>query len=276
MKLRRHSSSRNLCLWLGTPILGSLLVACSGGPADPASTGPAASANTPDPGPEATLSVRGVLHGIDGSPIAGVTACLRIDPLTAGQGPCATSDSGGAWSIAKVPANARVAITFEKAAFVPTLRALSTGTGDMTIPDAEGVLETPEALALRAGGSLDGTSGLLAFSTALSGATQAVAATATLRAVDGAPDAFPRYDNEPADASAGTSGIFTRLSDGYYMLMLGDASVPCASSGGLYGYPVTLYAPPGELRVLVPVVAGFLTTPVAAACAVASAPALVQ
>lgn len=271
----RHAISRHVCRWLGASLLGGL-AACSGGPADHSSTDPVASANPSNPGPEATLSVRGVLHGIDGSAISGVTVCLRVDPLTAGQGPCTTSDGGGAWTIAKVLANARVAITFEKAAFVPTLRAVSTGTGDMAIPDEEGVLETPEAFVLRTGGSLDGTSGSLAFSTAASGSTQAVAATATLRAIDGAFDVSPHYDNEPLDASAGTSGIFTRLPDGYYMLMLGDASVPCASSGGLYGYPVTLYAPPGELRVLVPVVAGFVTTPVTAACAVGAAPVAVE
>jgi hypothetical protein len=172
-----------------------------------------------------------------------------------------------------VPANAGVAITFEKAAFVPTLRAITTGTSDMTIPDDEGELATTDAFAIRMGRSFDASSGSLAFFTAVSGSTQAVASVASLRSLEGPPLAPPRYDNEQADAGAGTSGVFSSMPDGYYVLTLGGASASCASGGGLYGYPITAYAAAGEARVLVPVVAGFLTTPVAAVCtAVAPSP----
>ena len=79
----------------------------------------------------------------------------------------------------------------------------------------------------------------------------------------------PRYDDALADAGAGTSGIFTSVPGGYYVLTLGAASVSCAPGGGLYGYPITIYAQPGEARVLVPAVVGFLTTPVVAVCTTA-------
>jgi hypothetical protein len=76
-----------------------------------------------------------------------VIVCPRTDPLTAGKGPCTTSDASGAWTIPTVPANTNVAITFEKPTLVPTLRAISTGTGNVTISGAEGVLENDDAVA---------------------------------------------------------------------------------------------------------------------------------
>ena len=67
------------------------------------------------------------------------------------------------------------------------------------------------------------------------------------------------------------TGVFTSVPGGYYVLTLGDGSVSCASGSGLYGYPITAYSPPDEARMLVPVVPGFLTTPVAAVCTKAPA-----
>jgi hypothetical protein len=262
MKLGRLVISRNVQRGLTVSILGSLL-ACSAGPSGPESAPPASAnplATTPT-----TLSIQGALHGADGSPVAGATVCLRTDVMTAGQGPCTISDSTGAWTVATVPANSFVAITFEKASFVPTLRAIATETGDVTIPTGDSELTTAADFAARIGGLPDASTGSVAFLTTLPG-SQAVAATASLRPLNGPDVAGPRYDGEPAGAAAGTSGVFTGLADGFYVLTLGDVSASCASSGGLYGYPITLYAPANEARIVVPVVAGFLTTPIAAAC----------
>ncbi len=268
MKLGQLVISRNVQRGLTVSILGSLL-GCSAGPAGAESTPSAVSANPPATAPT-TLSVQGALHGADGSPVAGATVCLRTDVMNAGQGPCTTSDGTGAWTIATVPANSFVAITFEKAAFVPVLRAIATETGDVTIPTDESELTTTADFAARVGRSLESITGSVAFFTTLPG-SPAVAATASLRPLNGPDVAPPSYDGEPAGAVAGTSGVFTGLADGYYVLTLGDASVPCASSGGLDGYPITLYAPANEARLIVPVVAGFLTTPIAAACTAAVA-----
>ncbi len=263
MKLSHLVVSGYVYRGLGASLLGGLM-ACSAGPSGPESGTPG---DTNPPGTAATtLSVQGNLHGTDGSPAADVTVCLRTDPLTAGTGPCTTSDASGAWKIANVPANANVAITFEKSAFVPTLRALATGTGDVTIADAEGVLENDDAVVALTGHSPDATTGSVAFFTSTPGSLQAIAATASLRPVDGPSGAAPHYDNALADAGSGTSGAFTSIHNGFYILTLGNASVHCASGGGLYGYPITLYSPPDEARIIVPVVAGFLTTPVVALC----------
>jgi hypothetical protein len=261
--------SRSVYRALGAPILGGL-VACSASPGDPEPASSTSSANPLAIEAEAGLSAQGVLHGADGSPVDGVTVCLRTDPLVAGQGPCTTSDARGAWKIANVPAQSFVAITFEKATFVPTLRAIATGTGDVILPLDEGGLETSDAFAARTGRSFDTSRGSIAFFTTLPGAPQAVAATASLRTLDGPPAEAPRYDGT-ADAVAGTSGMFTGVSGGFYVLTVGDTSARCAPGGAVYGYPITIFAPSGEARILVPTVAGFLTTPVAALC-VAAAP----
>jgi hypothetical protein len=265
MKLGHLVISGNVYRGLGASFLGGLM-ACSAGPGPESST-------PGDPNPPGTvattLSVQGILHGTDGSPAADVTVCLRTDPLTAGKGPCTTSDRQGAWKIVTVPANANIAITFEKTAYVPTLRAISTGTKDVTISAAEGVLESDDAVAAQTGHSPDATTGSIAFFTSAPGSWQPIAATASLRPVDGPPGAPPRYDNELADAGSGTSGVFTGVHDGFFILTLGSASVRCASGGGLYGYPITLYSPPDEARMIVPVVAGFLTTPIVAVCTAA-------
>jgi hypothetical protein len=269
MKLGNLVMSRNVQRGLTVSILGSLL-ACSAGAPGSEPTAPGASPSPPATNPT-TLSVQGALHGADGSPVDGATVCLRADAMTAGEGPCTTSDSTGSWPIATVPANSLVAITFEKASFVPTLRAIATETTDVTLPAAESELATDTEFAARIGAAQDASTGSVAFLTALPG-SQAVAATASLRPLNGPDVAGPRYDGEPAGAAAGTSGVFTGLADGFYVLTLGDASAPCASAGGLYGYPITLYAPASEARIMVPVVAGFVTTPVAAACTTAPTP----
>jgi hypothetical protein len=261
MKLASLVISRNVQRGLTASILGSLL-ACSAGPSGPESTPPAASANPPATTPT-TLSVRGALHA-GGSAVVGATVCLRTDVMNAGQGPCTTSDGNGGWMIAGVPANSFVAITFEKASFVPTLRAIATETDDLLIPRSESELTTFADLAARTARSPDATSGSVAFLTNM-------ATTASLRPLNGPDVAPPSYDGDPAGAAFGTSGVFGGLAGGFYVLTLGNASVPCASSGGLYGYPIALYAPANEARLIVPVVAGFLTTPIAAACTAAVA-----
>jgi hypothetical protein len=267
-----HRSDLGLTTKLG---IVSALLACAGCAAaqggDPTNAGspPSAALSSVD---ATNVSIQGIAQASDGSPVAGVAVCVRPDPMTSANATCTTSDGRGAWKLAAAP-DALVAITFIKTGFFPMLRAVNTTAEDQTIPPGDGALiATGDATALM-GGAVDPERGYIAFSTATPGNPPTAAATVLLDAIDATSDIsqpIPTYQDasgQPlAGASSGTKGVFANLPQDYYVMTFQGASASCSNSGGLYGFPVTAFAPAGEARMVLPVVAGFLTAPVAASC----------
>jgi len=216
-----------------------------------------------------SVSIQGTTQASDGSPVAEVEVCLRTDPTTSEGAACTTSDNAGAWKLAGAPASAWVAVTFLKDGFFPILRPIATATSDITIPRGDGALVASAAMSTLMNAPLDPASGHVAFSTSSPGTRATVAATVSFSAIGG-PPVTPVYFDTNGDtmpgANAGTTGAFANVSPGFYEVTFEGASVACKDIGGLYGYPVTMYMPDGLARLVLPVVPGFLTAPVAANC----------
>jgi hypothetical protein len=248
------------------------MVACAG--CTMARGGEETSADAPASAPAATadaitVSIQGMTQASDGSPVAGVEVCLRTNPTTSEGAACTTSDDAGAWKLAGAPASAWVAVTFVKDGFFPTLRPIATATSDITIPRGDGSLVASAAMSTLMSAPLDPASGHVVFSTSSPGTRATVAATVSFSAIGG-PPVTPVYLDANGDtmpgANAGATGAFANVSGGFYEITFAGTSVACKDMGGLYGYPVTMYMPDGLARLLVPVVPGFLTAPVAASC----------
>lgn len=266
----RFDARRRFAAKLG---MVTALVACAG--CTMSQGGAETSADAPASAPPATadaitVSIQGTTQGSDGSPVAGVEVCLRTDPTTSEGAACTTSDDAGAWKLSGAPASAWVAVTFVKDGFFPTLRPIATTTSDIAIPRGDGSLVASAAMSTLMSAPLDPASGHVVFSTSSAGTRAAVAATVSFSAVGG-PPVTPVYFDANGDtmpgANAGATGALANLSPGFYEITFQGSSVACKDIGGLYGYPVTMYMPDGIARLVLPVVAGFLTAPVAASCA---------
>jgi hypothetical protein len=171
------------------------------------------------------------------------------------------------------PANSRLAITSVKTDFFPVLRPIVTKTTDVTIPLGDGALIAASAGATLVGGGVSPGSGAIAFSTATPGSAAAAAATVVLGEFDGTTiddSPTPVYVDAAGQpvpgATSGTEGVFANLAPGTYAMTFRAPSVSCSNAAGISGYPIAAYAAPGEAIVVVPVVDGFLTTPVVAQC----------
>jgi hypothetical protein len=251
------TSTAGLCMKLGIVTALVASTGCAAGQVTDTAGEPVAA-----PAPRAavaTVSVQGATLSSDGSPLAGVSVCVRPDPMTSDHATCTTSDGSGAWKLAGVPSNALVAVTFIKAGLFPTLRPVATGTGDLTIPAGDGTLVAPGNVDALMSGPVDPTAGHVAFSSAMPGTRPAAEVTAIL-------DSLADPQSTQTRPVYFDGGFFGNLTPGYYALTLSGATVSCSSSGGLYGFPVTTYTPAGQARLMFPVVAGFLTAPVAASC----------
>ena len=222
----------------------------------------------------ATVSIDGIAQASDGSPIAGVTVCLRTDPTTSDGASCTTSDDRGAWQFKGAPANSWVAVTLVKDGFFPAMRPIATTTSDVSIPAGNGALVASTDMPSLMSAPIDPASGHVVFSTATPGSRATAAASVTFAPIAGSPVTPAYFDAEGQPmpgASAGATGAFANLKPGYYEITFAGPSVACSNAGGLYGYPITAYMPDGQARMLVPVVEGFLTAPVAASCSTVTA-----
>jgi hypothetical protein len=253
------------------------LLACAGCTA--AQGGEPGAAGTPTTTPvittdAVTVSIEGTTRASDGTTLTGVAVCLRTDPTSAEGAACTTSDGSGAWKFASAASNAWLAVTFVKEGFFPTLRPISTGATNIVISPTDGALIPSTAMASMLNVPMDAAAGHLLFAMAPPGSWVATPATVTARLI-GAATTTPVYFDANGDAtpgaSAGTAGAFANLPPGYYETTFAGDSVSCAIVGGTYGYPITAFAESGVARLLVPVVEGFLTTPVAVSCKPAAA-----
>jgi hypothetical protein len=240
-------------------------IACGGtGPAG--TTGGTAPADSP--GAAATVSsvsIRGFTHASDGTVLAGVQVCLGGSDPTA----CATSGADGSFALAGAPANDAVTLTFDKAGFLPEVRAIGTQTSDITFAEGENVLYPAAAPQTFMGVQTDPTKGHIEFFVLPAGSEAAPAMSVTLAGPDASPQ--PIYLSAGAaggdDATAGTQGAFVNLTPGLYVVRFANGAAKCAAND-LYGFPETLYQDPssGQTAVVVPVYAGSVTAPVAALC----------
>ncbi len=221
-----------------------------------------------------TVTIEGGTRASDGSTLAGVAVCLRPDPTTAERATCTTSDDSGAWKIAGAPSNAWVAVTFIKDGFFPTLRPIETDTSDITIPPTDGALIPSDVMPSMLKAPIDPEAGHVVFATAAPGTPATIPATVTVGLIGGPtmrPVYFDASGNTVAGATAGAAGAFANLAPGYYELTFTGPTVSCSNVGGTYGYPITTYMSNGLARLLVPIVQGFLTAPVAVSCSPSAA-----
>jgi hypothetical protein len=251
------------------------LVACAG-------CGDAAAGESGGTGSTAIL-IQGVALTSEGSPVAGVSVCLRPNLVTTDHTSCTTTDASGAWALAGAPANSLVAITFIKEGFLPTLRPIVTTTqtvkltgGDRSVlatGDWAGVLvsvlENPATSAGAMGTALDPNVGHIAFSTATGGAEPVTPAAVTLGGTDRqeAP-LFVDASGNLLSATSGTRGLFVNLAPALYAVAFdGGSAATCRANGDLYGAST---ATAGGVQLMVPVAAGFVTLPVAVDCTAVS------
>ncbi len=219
--------------------------------------------------PTSTVSISGFVHASDGTLLPGASICARSLETNAALA-CTTSGDEGSFTLSGVPANSQVMVVFQRDTFFPSLRAMATATSDIMLPENENVMLTAAKPQMLFGTPADATTGHVAFSVTSPGAQTAPAVSVTMTAFSGG-TATPIYldaNGSPAvGASAGQSGGFANVPAGYYELRFGHASVMCTASG-LYGYPATVYQDPtsGQAVVVVPVLAGYVTTPVNVSC----------
>jgi hypothetical protein len=248
-----------------------------------------------------TLRIQGIARAAQGAAVADVEVCLRPDPMSTDNETCTTSDPGGAWSLDGAPPNSLVAVTFVKEGFFPTLRPIATTTEDVTIAPGDltvlapgtwagvliSVLESPATATGQPGSEVDPSVGHVAFLTSTAGTEPTEAATVTLEPasppktgdaplfVGLEPASPPKTGEAPLfvdangnllDATTGTRGLFVNLAPGRYVVGFAGASATCRSDGGLYGQSVAPDVAAGQAGLMVPVVAGFVTLPVAVNC----------
>jgi hypothetical protein len=240
---------------------------------------PSAPSKTPEP---AVLSIAGFAHGGDARVLPDVQVCLYrgFSLATDSAGPaavvlpdptaCAVSATDGSFRVSGAHASDFVILTFVRDGFAPTLRAIATQTEDITLPANENVL-MPAPLVFM-GTPVDPSKGQISFSTTTPGAGSAaqVSVTATafgiLTGFEG-PSEKPRYldanGTAVAATSAGTGGGFVNVTSAFYLLRFHDASGTCTANSGLYGYPVTGSQ---DAAIEVPVVPGYVSTPVGVSC----------
>ena len=242
--------------------LATLLVGCSSAGAGPTNAG-----TTPgDAGvtvTSPTISVSGFVQS-DGMLLPGASVCLQ------GSSNCTKSGNGfpaGYFVLSGVPAN-HASLTFRKDGFLPSLRPMLTRTGDIILPAGENTM-FPATSQTFMGTAMDPSKGHIAFFVTSPSGQPASGVSVTISAGSAGDGATHRRstlnaDGSPAaDATAGSRGGFLNLPRGLYVLHFGLAYTTCLSSDP-NGPPMT--ASTGEALVLVPVVAGYVTTPVSVLC----------
>jgi hypothetical protein len=222
------------------------------------------------------VSIRGFVHGADGSVLPGCRICLYggitvaaepTDPVA-----CTLTAADGSFGVSGAGAHTAVMLTFKKDGFAPALRAIVTQTETITLPASENAL-LPDPLVFM-GKPADPTKGHIAFVAMTNAAEPApvVSATATGYYVPGGvagtpelPVYFDRNGVPTPQATAGTSGGFVNLDPGLYMVEFSPASGTCAASSGLYGYTGTP-DPTLPAAIFVPVIQGYVSAPVGVQC----------
>jgi hypothetical protein len=180
------------------------------------------------------------------------------------------SAADGSFVVSGAAPNSDTMLTFNKDGFAPTLRAITLQANDLALPAGENVL-WPTPLSFL-GTPAEATKGHIAFVSMPVGAGEGEAVSVTANRFEifaASPDQHgqPVYlteDGSPnPSATSGKAGGFANLVPGLYLVTFHPASGGCSPASGLYGLPSTL-GDPGA--VLVPVVAGYVSAPIAMVC----------
>jgi hypothetical protein len=249
---------------------GALLaiVGCGNASIDPASQDNEAPSNARAAQPSISLS--GFVQAADGAPLDGVDVCIRSG-IELHQAPdaCTVSGADGSWKLSGVARNAQRALTFEKEGFGSALRVFETARADIAFPESEHRLVPLSASASFLGTPIDTKRGRVEFFVASSGG--AAPRNATLTSMHGKSMNALYADQPSAEPNSLARGGFADLTTGEYMLVLDGG---CAASR-LYSYPILdgLEATEGVAIMGIPVIEGYVTTPVIVSCTGAAPPA---
>jgi hypothetical protein len=263
-----QSKRTRVSLWvsLAGPVELVGIVSCSSPGAVPLPT----DAGVDTPAVPSSVAVRGFVNASDGSPLPGAQVCVQADGSTDASS-CTSTANDGTFMLSSVPANNSVMITFQKEAFVPTLRPIATQTTDISLPQGEDVLlPAADQQAVR-GMPANPNRGSVEFFVKTPDAQPATLASITSTGGDGSPQVPIYFDANGAPASGATSGAhggFVNVPPGLYVLRFGGLPSTRCTPMDLYGWPLTLYQDPssGQAAVLVPVIQGYVTSPIAALC----------
>jgi hypothetical protein len=242
---------------------GADVVAAGGGPASKGGGETTAVSPLSD---TSGLSIAGYVHGADGAALAGVDVCLQAGPTVAMDiGQCGTSAADGSWTLDGIPRDESVTIAFKKAGYAPSMRAIQTNTSDIVLPSDENRLSL---LTDSGAARFDDHTGGIQFAV-LSDEPGTVQATATLitgERQDPTPVYLDASGNAKSGATAGSAGAYANVAPGQYLLTFTGVPASCTAASGLYGFPVQSFQGADAASVVVPVVAGRITTTIGLDC----------
>ncbi|MGO9833605.1 MAG: carboxypeptidase-like regulatory domain-containing protein [Polyangiaceae bacterium] len=251
--------------WTGVSMVTLLSAMGCGGPgpsdASPSGEGPAATSfagtgSTPAP---SVVSIQGVVYAPDGSSLSRVSVCLE-DSST-----CGTSGDDGSFTLPGAPANEFVPLTFQKEGFLPSLRVVQTQTSDVVFVMSE-ILSPAAPSQTFMGAATDPSKGNIAFFVVSPDPQPAPRISVTMLGTGGSAPTYLGADGSPdVNATTGSTGGFVNVPAGIYVIQFGHAGTTCTASDA-NGYPLTVGQQAGEVTLIVPVAAGYVTTPVSVSC----------
>jgi hypothetical protein len=237
---------------------------CGGaGPSDTNSSGNAPAAASPmETGSIPALpsvSIRGLIHATNGTSLPRVSVCLE-DSST-----CGTSGDDGSFTLSGAPANQFVPVTFRKDGFLSLLRVIQTQTSDVVVEMSE--LTSPAVPPQTfMGAAIDPDKGNIAFFVVSPDQQPAPGVWVTMLGTGASAPTYLGADGSPdLDATEGSTGGFVNVPAGLYLLQFGHPGATCTASD-LGGYPLTVGQQAGDVTLIVPVVAGYVTTSVSVSC----------
>jgi hypothetical protein len=255
----------NTLTWTGVSMVTLLsAMGCGGaGPSDttPSGDAPAASslAGTGSTPAQSAVSIQGVVYAPDGSSLSRVSVCLE-DSST-----CGTSGDDGSFTLPGAAANQFVPLTFQKEGFLPSLRVVETQTSDVVFLMSQ-ILSPAAPPQTFMGAATDPNKGSIAFFVVSPDPQPAPRVSVTMLGTGASAATYLGADGSPdVNATTGSIGGFVNVSAGLYELQFGHAGATCTASDA-NGYPLTVGQQAGEVTLIVPVAAGYVTTPVSVSC----------
>jgi hypothetical protein len=221
----------------------------------------------------APLTIRGVVHGSDGTALAGTMVCLeRGISLTPDLIACAASAEDGSFAVPGAPPNASVTLTFYQDGFAPMIHPMLTGAQDIVLGAGDSTMLAAPLTFM--GVAADPTKGQVPFVVAPPWGRPLLAVSVTGREFDlgslfGGPQVAPVYADQSGVpeswATAGVQGGFVNLPQGNYVLHFACASANDEADVSAY-YGGSIRPAMGQTDLYVPVRAGYVFAPVVVSC----------
>jgi hypothetical protein len=231
-----------------------------------------APAASPEPG---SAAIRGFTRFADGSVLSDVEVCLNgeADMTTGAMNKlaCTKSAADGSFTISAPLPGDQGTLTFEKDGFEPAIRPIEFLSQDITLPPNENVLTPDPPVFMGERARTD--KGQIAFAAIGTDVGPVPEVSVTLWSspipTDTAVASVPMFvsaDGEIAPgATAGTRGGFVNVDPGLYTIRFHPLNGVCAVTSGLYAYSAST-APNGDISIVVPALAGYVTAPVGVSC----------